>query len=78
MADLLFTKEEFTEMKEFLESITDYIPENKGPWVWDTYKKITGSNENRPCYCGSAAGHWRKAVTSMKDYVKDNAVIYNG
>ena len=71
MSDNLFTEEELKEMQEFLLGITDYIPEAKGPYVWDMYKKISGSNENRPCYCGSSANLWRKAITTMRDYVKE-------
>lgn len=77
MAENLFTNEEFTNLVTTLSTITTHIPENLGPYIWDTYKKITGSNENRPCYCGSAANHWRKAVDASREYIKNNSDAYN-
>ena len=77
MADKLFTDEEFNELVQTLNGITTHIPENLGPYIWDTYKKVTGSNENRPCYCGSSANLWRKAVDANREYVKKNSDKYN-
>jgi hypothetical protein len=76
MAEQLFTQEEFNQMKEFLLGIKDFIPEDKGPYVWSTFQKISGDTSNRPCYCGSAANHWRRAVDTMRTYVSDNIDNY--
>ena len=73
-----FTNEEFKEMVEFLSTITSHIPENKAGYVWHNYKLISGDNSNQPCTCGSAANHWRKAIDTMRNYVKENADKYNG
>ena len=70
MATNLYTDSEIKEMRDFLNSITTHIPEDKAGYVWNSYKKINNTNENQPCTCGSAAQHWRKAIDSMKNYIK--------
>ena len=77
MADNLYTNEEFKEMVEFLETITTHIPEHQAPYVWSSFQKISGDTSNRPCTCGSAAAHWRRAIDTMRTYVKDNSDKYN-
>jgi hypothetical protein len=77
MAENLFTNEEFKEIVDLLNIIRDYLPEDKAGWVWNNYKRITGSSEPQPCNCGSSAGHWKKAVDTLRVYVKENAQNYN-
>jgi len=72
----LYTNEEFIELVEFAASISTHIPENKAGYVWHNYKKISGSNENKPCLCGSSAGHWRKAMDAIREYIKTNSDKY--
>jgi len=74
----LYTNEEFIELVEFAASISTHIPENKAGYVWHNYKKISGSNENQPCMCGSSAGLWRKAMDGIREYIKTNSDKYNG
>lgn len=76
--DKLYTNEEFKELVQFAASITSHIPENKAGYVWHNYRKISGSNENSPCMCGSSAGLWRKAMETIREYIKNNQQIYNG
>lgn len=79
MADnTLYTKEEFSSLKQTLEGIGNYLPDDKIGYIWDNYKKISGSNENQPCTCSSAAGLWRKAVDTIRTYIKENQDSYNG
>jgi hypothetical protein len=64
------TESEYLELKGKIESIRDYLPEMLLTYVWSTYKRISGSNENQPCGCKTAAGLWRKAVDVLQDYIK--------
>ena len=66
------TDEELIEMKDFLSTIKDHMPEDKAVYVWDTYQKITGDTSNRPCTCGSAGAHWGRAISTMREYLKNN------
>ena len=74
----IYTNEEFKELSEFEKTITTHIPEAKAGYVWGNYRKIKNTTENQPCMCGSAAGHWRKAMDAIRTYVKENAELYNG
>jgi len=66
-----YTEEEYKELKEKISGIKDWLPENLLVYIWDNYKKISGSNENRPCSCGSAAKHWAKAVNTIREYINE-------
>ena len=67
-----YTEEEFKEIKEKINSITNMIPSSLATWVWNTYKDIKGSREPQPCSCGSAARLWRKATEAIRTYVNEN------
>jgi len=67
-----YTEEQFKEIKEKIDSITNMIPSNMASWIWNTYKDITGSREPQPCSCGSSARLWRKATEVIRTYVKEN------
>jgi len=67
-----FTVEEYQKLKETAEGIKDYLPENLLPYIWDNYRIISGNiEEPRPCSCGSAAAHWKKAVDMIKNYINE-------
>jgi hypothetical protein len=72
MAQDKFTSEEFLEMKQILSQITTRIPEDKMPYIWDKYLRITGTQEPKPCGCQSAAGLWIKAIDTIRKYISDN------
>lgn len=61
---------ELQEIKEGLDKIGGWIPTEMTGWVWNNYKKLANSNENQPCNCGSAAGHWKRAVEFLREWVK--------
>ena len=65
------SKEEIEELKVVLSEITTHIPNHRTHYIWSTYKVITGSKEPTPCQCGSSAGHWRKAVDSLRLYIDE-------
>lgn len=66
-----FTEEEVSEMKEVIENIGNHLPQNVADWVWDKYTKIINKGEKKPCMCGKSAGHWRRAVETIRAFVKD-------
>lgn len=62
---------ELTELKSILSEITTRIPENRAGYIWNTFNKIRGLHEPTPCMCQSSAGHWVRAIDSLRDYIKD-------
>lgn len=73
MANSLYTPEEFNRLKEMLGVINTHIPTELASEVWNNYKRIQNSTEPQPCSCGSSASLWRKAVDTIRNYVKDNS-----
>jgi hypothetical protein len=69
------TDEELNQLKEFLSSIKDYLPEDKTVYVWDLFNRLRGENENRPCNCGSAGAHWGRAIKFLRDYIKEREIV---
>ena len=67
---LPYTEAEYIEIVEIIQSISTHIPNDKMGWVWNNYKRISGDHSAQPCSCGSASGHWIKAVNTIKDFVK--------
>lgn len=66
-----YTEEEIRELKEEIGKIDAFLPDNKMSFVWNWYKRINNSTERQPCGCGSAAGHWNRALTSIREFLKD-------
>ena len=71
MTQDLFTEEEFTELKQTMESIGAYLPTDKTHYIWSTYVKIKGKPEPKPCQCPSSGKLWKKAVDTIRDYIKN-------
>jgi hypothetical protein len=72
MEQTKFNEEEYQKLKDSIKDIKDYLPENLLPYIWDNYRIISGNREEpRPCSCGSAAAHWKKAVDTIKNYIKE-------
>jgi hypothetical protein len=59
------------EVRELANKISTYIPKELMSSVWQTYKVISGSKEPQPCSCPSSARLWRKAVDTIRDYVRE-------
>lgn len=70
MEQTKFTDEEYQSLKELIARTKDYLADADLNLVWSSYKKITSSQENQPCSCGSSAGLWAKAVNNIRDYIK--------
>ena len=66
-----FTEEEVSEMKEVIDNVGVRLSQETAHWVWDKYTKIINKGEKKPCMCGSSAAHWRRAVESIRAFVKD-------
>lgn len=60
---------ELNELKDVLAQITTRIPEDKAGYVWNTYNQITGGREPQPCMCQSSAGHWVRAINTLRNYI---------
>lgn len=66
-----FTEEEVSEMKEVIEGIGVRLSTDVAGWVWDKYTKIINKAEKKPCMCGKSANKWRRAVETIRSFVKD-------
>ena len=66
---LPYTPAEYIELKTTVDSINQYIPNDKMGWIWGNHNKILKTNEPQPCSCGSAAAHWKRAVETIRNFV---------
>ena len=66
-----FTEEEVSEMKEIIDNVGNHLSPETGNWAWDKYNKIINGNEKKPCMCGKSAQHWRRAIQTIRSFVKD-------
>lgn len=66
-----FTEEEVSEYKEVIENIGVHLSPEVAGWVWEKYTKIINKQEKKPCMCGKSAHHWRRAVETIRSFVKD-------
>ena len=72
-----FTNEEFQDMAINVNEIRSFIKEELVHMVWHWYCKIEGKELPKPCTCASAAGQWKKAVDTIREYIKNNSDKYN-
>lgn len=70
-----YNEMEYTELKSIAASITTNIPNDKMGWVWANYKRISKSSEGQPCGCGSAAGLWKKAMDTIREFIQSKDLI---
>jgi hypothetical protein len=63
--------EELQILKDTLKDIGAYLPENKAPYIWNTFNHIREEQEPQPCLCSSSGGHWKRAVDYLHDYAKN-------
>jgi hypothetical protein len=45
---MLYTPEEYKELKEVIDGITTHIPEHRMGYIWNNYNKITGNSNHVP------------------------------
>lgn len=72
-----WTEAAWNEMVKLTKEITVKIGEHQTGPVWDYYLKIIGKNIGRPCMCQSAAGEWKRAMETIREFVKTNGEQYN-
>ncbi len=72
-----FTYQQFQDLVKLSNDITTHIKNEHVGLVWDNYQVIIGQKISRPCTCASAAGEWKKAVETIRDYIKNNSDSYN-
>lgn len=65
------TQEEYINLRDFITSIGSHLPENKTGYVWSMFNRLNGTNEPQPCTCPSSAGHWRRAVDFLINWVNE-------
>lgn len=73
MEQRLYSYEELALLKDFITNLGLNLPEDRLTYVWENYKRITGSNENQPCSCQSSSGLWIKAVQAIRTYIQENS-----
>jgi hypothetical protein len=66
-----YTEVEYIELKSIMSQITTHIPTDRMGWVWGNHNRIMKSNEPQPCSCGSAAGHWRRAAETIRNFIEN-------
>jgi hypothetical protein len=76
MENKLYTKEEWDILVQTLDEIGAYLPENKTGYIWSNFAKVAGNVGPQPCSCASSAGHWRRAIDTLREYVKTNSEYY--
>lgn len=65
-----YTPEQYAELKSIAATITTHIPNDKMEWVWNNHNHINGTGEVRPCSCPSAAGNWKRAMETIRNYIQ--------
>tara|TARA_R110001632_G_scaffold65039_1_gene154386 strand:- start:7016 stop:7225 length:210 start_codon:yes stop_codon:yes gene_type:complete len=68
---MVITDEQLIELKGILSKVESHIPDYLAGPVWNWYKKINNTQERQPCTCNSSAKLWRKAILSLRDFIKD-------
>lgn len=64
------TEIQLQELKDTLKEITTRLPENKAPYIWNTFNHIRDEHEPQPCTCASSGAHWKRAIDFLNDYIK--------
>jgi hypothetical protein len=65
------TFEEFEELDKTISSLGSHLPENLAPYIWDNFNKLRNEREPRPCMCGSAGAHWKRAVDYLRNWINE-------
>ena len=75
---MIFTPEEYTNLKNVMSTITHHIPENQMGVIWNAFQRIQKVNTPQPCGCPGTAKYWREAVEVITSYIKSNSLIEAG
>lgn len=66
-----FTEVQLQEIKTRIDKIGVNLSRDDANWAWGVYTDIIQKAEKKPCMCGSSAHHWRRAVETIREFVKD-------
>jgi hypothetical protein len=72
MAQDKFTQDEWNNLVQKVNKITNHIPEHEMGLIWDAYKRIAQVNTVQPCGCPSAARYWVEAINVIRNYILDH------
>ena len=61
--------EEFNELAQIIDSITTHVPGDKIGYIWSKFNRINARQEPQPCSCPSAAGHWKRAIDGLREFI---------
>lgn len=64
------TEAEYTELKEFINGLEGWLPDNKATYTWQMFLKLSNHTEPQPCTCASSGKHWKRAVDFLTDWIK--------
>ena len=64
------THQEYIDLREFVTQLGPYLPDNKAAYVWGMANRLRNENQPQPCTCPSSAGHWKRAVNFLLEWVK--------
>jgi hypothetical protein len=67
---LPYTESEYIELKSIMSTISSHIPTDRMGWIWSNHNHILKTTEPQPCSCGSAASHWIRAATTIREFIK--------
>lgn len=70
-----YTEAEFVDLRNTMMQITTHIPHDKMGWVWGNHNRINKTNESQPCSCGSAAGHWKRAAETIRNFISQKEAL---
>lgn len=65
------TEEEYNELKEFIDSIGGYLPDNKATYTWQMFLRLSNHTEPQPCTCASSGKHWARAVDFLRNWINE-------
>jgi hypothetical protein len=65
-----FSKEEIIDLKKLINDVGNHLTPAVADIVWAKYTRIIDKAERKPCMCGKSAGHWRRAVETIREFVK--------
>ena len=68
---LPYTEDEYKELKTVMDTITSHIPNDRMDWIWNNHNRIMKINEPKPCSCGSAAAHWKRATETIRNFISN-------
>ena len=67
-----FTPEEWNNLVQKVNKITNHIPEHEMGLIWNAYQRIAQVNTVQPCGCPGTAKYWVEAMNVIRNYILDH------